>query len=137
MQVEKESYSSQSTQSSESRESRLADSARKPDKMYRYFLLILAFSLIAGYLLEYLGWMIAAKADPAYSFPGPASWSVWKGALLNTTGAISIGIVFSIFALLSRSFRQEWKNRIHKPLWAGALFFFIAVGLLALIGLYA
>jgi len=135
--VEKESKSSQSNHSTESEESRRSAPGKKPDKLYRHLLLILAFSLIGGYLLEYFGWMLATKADPAYSFPGPASWSIWKGVLLNTMGTISVGIVFSIFALLSRSFRRDWQNRIHKPLWAGTLIFFFAVGLLVLIGLFA
>jgi UPF0716 family protein affecting phage T7 exclusion len=106
-------------------------------KITCHLALMLVTAVIGMLILEYFGWKIIEKMTDESHFPGFLSGEVLSSVLVNSFGALLIGILFTLIALVFPGFRRDWKNIVHIPLWAGISTFLIILAYQVITGLYS
>jgi hypothetical protein len=98
--------------------------------------LLMLISLTGAFIIEYYGWIIIEKYTGESVFPGFQSPVVLKSAFINSLGSWLFGLIILAFMSLFPQFRNNIKNKIHIPLYAGVILFMIYMTVLIFIGLY-
>lgn len=105
--------------------------------LYRHLLYMLIVTIPAMMVVEYLAWNIIQSTTETDRFPGFFSAEVLSDILINTAGAFLFGYLFLFIAQLSLRYRKKRLQSLHKPFWAGLLFFNLYMMAIVFIGLGA
>jgi len=90
--------------------------------------------LVLSLLLEYAGWTIFTKLDTHIIFPGFTSAEVLKSALVNSLGALLIGLISFGIGCLFPKVRRNCKKYLFPSLWIGIGVFYLYMFTLVIIG---
>lgn len=104
---------------------------RKP---YIWFILLLIYSVMGWYLLEFWGWKIVEKIAGENIYPGFLSPETIGNFLKNLSLTWLSGLFFFLVALLIPPFRSNWKEKAHIPFFIGITFVMALMGVSVYIG---